>query len=284
MSDYRFFCLRGFMKSGTNWLGKLLDSHPQVSCRGEYHWQEIVGRMQNLLENEYLYQMQGEDFRESIRSRLESFIQTTMIEGAKPGSFVLGDRTPHTCHPLTLRQASHISIIRDGRDVLVSRIFHLYNFPGVSQVFRRFPEMAGYLKAFQADPWFFHSHPEKLLSEEVLVKESMTWWRDHLVSDRQTAQTNPGLPILFVKYEDLHRSTNAERERLFDFLQVDPALAAPLEGDLMPGFERERPNEFFRKGVVGDWQNYMTPQAREWINEVAGEALIQQGYAQSLEW
>lgn len=272
------------MKSGTNWLGKLLNSHPQISCSGEYHWQEIVGRMEHLLQNEHLYQTQCEDFRESIRSRMESLIQATMIDSAKPGATVLGDRTPHTCHPLTLRQAPHICIIRDGRDVLVSRLFHLYNFPGVSQVFRRFPEMNESLQAFQADPWFFHSNPEKLLSQEVLVKESMSWWRDHLRSDQQTAEANSRLPMLWVKYEELHRSTEAERERLFDFLGVDPALAAPLQGDLKPGFEQERPNEFFRKGAVGDWQNYMTPQAKNWINEVAGEALIEQGYAQSLAW
>jgi len=284
MSQYRFFCLRGFMKSGTNWLGKLLDSHPHVDCRGEYHWQEIVGRMEHLLKNEYLYQSQQGEFRDSIRGRMEELIQATMIELAEPGAYVLGDRTPHTCQPLTLRQAPHICIIRDGRDVLVSRIFHLYNFPGVSQVFRRFPEMAQHLKAFQADPWFFHANPQALLSQEVLVKESMTWWSDHLAADRQTADANPQLPMLFVKYEDLHQSTERERERLFDFLQVDPTLATPLGGDLKPGFEQERPNEFFRKGVVGDWKNYMTPQVKQWINEVAGPALMQYGYVESLDW
>ena len=39
------------MKSGTNWLGSLLSSHEQISCVGEFHWQDIMAKFNaNLLE------------------------------------------------------------------------------------------------------------------------------------------------------------------------------------------------------------------------------------------
>lgn len=288
MPDFRFFCLRGFMKSGTNWLEKLLNSHPQISCHGEFQFQQIVKPMQQMLQDLYLYQILGEGFRETVQERLENFIKESMIAAAathdRPNIQVIGDRTPQTIEPLTLRNARYISIIRDGRDVLISRIFHLYNWPKVSRVFERFHRMETHLKAFQADPWYFRSNPEKLLEEEVLVKESITWWRDHLLADQQTVQQNPDLPVCFVKYEDLHRDTLAERNRLLDFLQVDPTLAAEISGELNPGFEQERPNEFFRKGAVGDWKKYITPQAKDWINEIAGQTLQEQGYIENLDW
>lgn len=288
MPEFRFFCVRGFMKSGTNWLEKLLNSHPRISCHGEFQLQEVIKPMQRMLEHEYLYQNLGSDYRESIRDRLEDFVRHAMIAATKYGNktdaHVIGDRTPHTLEPLTLRNAHQISIVRDGRDVLVSRIFHLYNFPNVSQVFKRFPAMESHLKDFQADPWFFRSNPEKLLEEETLVKESMSWWRDHLLADRRTVQQNPNLPVCVVKYEDLHRDTIGQRNRLFEFLKVDPSEASEITGSLKPGFEQERPNEFFRKGAIGDWKNYMTPDAKRWINDVAGQVLLDYGYIETLDW
>ena len=40
----------------------------------------------------------------------------------------------------------------------------------------------------------------------------------------------------------------------------------------------------FRKGQVGDWKNYMTDQARRWVNEEAGQELLRQSYIDSLDW
>ena len=35
MSDV--FLLRGFVRSGTNWMGRILNLHPDINCQGEFH-------------------------------------------------------------------------------------------------------------------------------------------------------------------------------------------------------------------------------------------------------
>jgi len=270
------------MKSGTNWLSSLLSSHRDISCVGEFHWQEIVERFNANLKSLPLYA--SEEAKERARGHFEEMIRNCLIDAAEPGATVIGDRTPHTIIPVTLRNVPYISIIRDGRDILVSRAFHLYNYPEVHRLFDRIPAMAETLKAFQADQWYFQKHPEKLLCHEVMVRESLAWWSKQLKRDEQAVELFPKLKIRFVRYEDLHRDTAAERAALFEFLDVDPKRAAKIEGDLKPGFTKERPSEFLRKGKVGDWKNYFTEQTVEWFKEEAGEQLIKYDYESSNDW
>ena len=140
------------------------------------------------------------------------------------------------------------------------------------------------LREFQKDPWFFQKNPEQLLCHEVMVRESVAFWREHLNSDEQAVSTYPNLQVRFLKYEDLHRDTEGERAKLFKFLDVDPERAASIKGVLEPGFKRERPSEFLRKGIVGDWKNYFSPQTKAWFKEEAGEQLIKYGYEKTPDW
>lgn len=282
MNNKRFFCVRGFMKSGTNWLGSLLNSHEEISCNGEFHWQEVVAQFNKNLQTLPLYRFP--DYQEKSRQHFEEFIRRTMIDRADPEATVIGDRTPHTIVPVALRNVPYISIIRDGRDILVSRVFHLYNVPEVTGLFDRIPAMAETFQKFKQDPWHFQKHPEELLCHEEVVRTSVRWWRDHLKRDEDTVTQFPKLKVRFVKYEDLHRDTVGERKKLFEFLDVDPKRAAKLTGDLKPGFKKERPSEFNRKGAVGDWKNYFTDQSKQWFKEEGGETLIQYGYEASLDW
>ena len=87
-----------------------------------------------------------------------------------------------------------------------------------------------------------------------------------------------------VRYEDFHHDIEGQRNRMYRFLQVPPETAAAVPASLRPRLDQERPDEFNRKGAIGDWKNYMHPAARQWINEEAGEELIRQGYAESRDW
>ncbi len=280
----RYFCLRGFMKSGTNWLGGLLAAHPDVGCVGEFHWQDMAENLAKNFNTLPVYEdFADKQLREVARSSFETMVRDCLNQSA-PGKKVIGERTPHRLEPLILKDAPHISIIRDGRDVLVSRAFHLFNYPEVHRLFQRIPAMNDDFQEFQKNAWYFKENPHMLLRHELMVKESVRWWCEHLEADRQTISLHPFLKVRFVRYEDLHRDTTVERDKLLEFLGVDPAAAPAIEGDLKPGFSSERPDQFFRKGKVGDWRNYFTDQTVEWFKAVGGEELIRQGYEQDLSW
>jgi hypothetical protein len=264
------------MKSGTNWLGSLLSSHQEVDCIGEYHWQKVVSELNPLLHSQPIYS--DPEYREFTRAKFDTLIKEVLVEKAHPDARVIGERTPHSIEPVTLRGAPHICIVRDGRDVLVSRAFHLYNNPQAHRLFKRIPAMAKTFEMFKQDSFYFQKNPDQLLCHELMVRESAAWWRDHVIGDKTVGQRHPKLKTCFVRYEDLHADTEGQRARLFEFLGVDPSRCSAIEGVLSPGFKKERPNEFLRKGAVGDWKNYFTADTTKWFKEEAGDELINQGY------
>jgi hypothetical protein len=72
---------------------------------------------------------------------------------------------------------------------------------------------------------------------------------------------------------------------MYEFLEVDPRRAGPIPAALRPALGEERPNEFNRKGQIGDWKNYVLDRrVKSWINDEAGEELIRQGYVTTLDW
>ena len=275
--EQRFFCLRGFMKSGTNWLGGLLNTHHEISVVGEFHFEHVAQELNRMFRNGSIY---GEvpDMLSDTRERFYELVKSAIAQAADPKATLIGDRTPHSIEPVTLRGVPHISIIRDGRDVLVSRAFHLFNNPEAHRLFKRLPEMARTWEFFKADPWFFQKNPDQLLCYEVMVRESGIGWNNQVMADQTVHERNSNLPVAFVRYEDLHADVHKERRRLFEFLDVDPDACDEITGDLNPGFRQERPDEFFRKGAVGDWKLYFTDDTKKWYGEAAGEALEHLGY------
>jgi len=85
---------------------------------------------------------------------------------------------------------------------------------------------------------------------------------------------------------DLHTDTEAQRLRLFRFLSLDPNEAEALsdESFTTAGYTIHDPTTYRRKGEVGDWQNYFTGQAKTWFHDIAGESLVQAGYADDGGW
>lgn len=272
------------MKSGTNWLGSLLASHPDVGCVGEFHWQDSARSLENNFKTLPVYEeFASRQLKQTARTAFETMVRTC-LDQAVPDKQMVGERNPHTIEPFILRDAPHVSIIRDGRDVLVSRAFHLFNFPEVHRLFERIPSMKEDHEAFQENPWFFKENPEMLLRHEKMVKESVRWWCEHLERDRQTINDYPFLNVKFLKYEDLHADTEGVRNQVYEFLGIDPSAAPSIEGELKAGFSDERPDQFFRKGKIGDWKNYFNDDTRKWFKSVGGEELIRQGYEQDLDW
>lgn len=282
---YQLFFLCGHPRSGTNWIGALLNLHPDINCQGEFYFDRLRLGYEGLWSKAWLVahdppvrQVAEECFKDSVRRIMLA------VADRRPGARIIGDRSPSRVHGL-LDDADHIVAVRDGRDVIVSWTHHLLRARG--PIFQRHHargHMQGVLDAFRRDPKAFHKQPHLLLSVEPWVRDLARTWAAHVTHDAAAAaDMNAGRRsgrALVVRYEDIHRDLDSSRRRMYEFLGVDPAAAAApsAESRTAAGHGRDDPRSFFRKGEVGDWRRYFTPDATRWFNEEAGEALAAQGY------
>ncbi len=282
----RFFCVRGHMKSGTNWVSNLLNLHPNVSCTGEYHFHHLTNGIHEMFQRVDWLQSNREQ-GESFHREFELLMKRTMLRRANRHAKWIGDRTPGTLHPVVFPDAPHICIIRDCRDVVVSRIFHLFNRAEHGVISREIasdPRLQTQLQRFQANPDYFDQNPRELLQSEGAIRRAARSWRLHLREDRAWLQRQPDLNVLIIRYEQLHDDVIYYRNQMLEFLGVDASLANPIDEVTSPGFERPLENRHYRKGRVGGWKAHMTKDAQRWITEEAGDELIEQGYARTRNW
>ena len=279
MNQQNFFCIRGFMKSGTNWICRILKSHPEVDCIGEFHWESFYRALdQNIAR---IAPKRRETLDHAVRPELEQMVRRSLTKLSTKPALWIGDRTPTTIDPVVISDAVHFVAVRDFRDVIVSRMFHLYSHPRVTGVFDKYPKMKTRLEKFEANPWYFRDNPNELVDNEEIVRTSAREWKAFLHSDRKTIEANPKLEILKVKYESLHQDFDGQVKQMFDLL----GLSVPdLPDSVRPGHAEEKPNSLNRKGEVGDWRNYLNDQTKRWINDELLDELMELGYVQSIQW
>lgn len=287
-ATHRAFFLLGHMKSGTNWTCNVLNLHPDINCHGEYHFERLYNGVNQFTSNrnllgalEPLNGMAHSYFREFVRACLRTQIEK------KPNAMWVGDRTPR---PLAefLPGAPNLLIVRDGRDVLVSLCHHLLRMKMVKPPY--LSKMQPHMDRFEQDPDYFRKDPSRLFADldwfEFLVKRWVDRIRDDFEHVKKFQSGEHVGSVHVFRYEDLHADTDGVRAELYEYLGLDPSRAKSLspETKTVAGFENETPNDFFRKGQVGDWQNYATDDFRRIMKQHAGETLIELGYENNLDW
>lgn len=294
--EHGLFFVRGHPRSGTNWVGALLNLHPQVNCFGEFHFEDIRNAIDTL--QSHTWQITS---REPVRSELDrcfaDLVRRCMLtlESRKPQAYWIGDRTPRGLR-VFVEHAPYFLVVRDGRDVVVSWTYHVLRMkPHVLDAVVPPPLRAGFnrlYERFQAEPTYFTRHPEELLTDEGWVRMVASRWANWVRADRASAQRIEAgedgcrARLMVFRYEDLHADVEGTRRRMYEFLGVDPDEALPIdvESRTAAGFEREDPTSFWRHGRVGDWRRYATDSFRHWFNEEAGEALVELGYEPDGRW
>jgi hypothetical protein len=323
VSDTPVFFVTGLGKSGTSWLMRTLDSHPEILCKGEGRFFAADWRRANfdpegtqalasslyyaLLHSEYLrlwversvWAREGEAARHLdnlTRLATEHFLTRRLGETNKK---LVGDKSPllgadfiqevSRIYP----EAKVIHIIRDGRDQAVSMLHHVWNRStdqGGVQTLK--PGEFERREAYRKDPKKLLLTGEGVFTEERLRGAARSW------NERvgKTAEDGPALlgpNYTEVRYEDLLERPNEEVARLAGFLGADTREKAVQQAVRSASFEklsrgRERGQEdtssFYRKGVAGDWTNYFTERDKEIYKEEAGELLIRLRYERDLDW
>lgn len=318
------FFVIGRAKSGTSWLMRLLDVHPEILCKGEGRFfgrdfirEEFMKPDQKRIQPSSLYRAfleadylkawiqrsvwsRGDDpeehLKELTRVATDHFLTRRL---AKTGKRIVGDKTPllgteivremHEIYP----EARVIHIIRDGRDAAVSMTHHMWNHAQDREgVYNLKPEelkrRESFLKSYEQPT----GTRERLFTDKDL-RDSATGWRNQIQKSREYGRTLFGDVYAEVRYEDLLERPNEETERLLRFLGADASAGTVEECVRAASFEtwtkgrrrgEEDPSSFFRKGVAGDWRNVFTEEDKDVFKEVAGDLLVDLGYEKDRDW
>ncbi|QDV71511.1 Sulfotransferase domain protein [Rosistilla carotiformis] len=267
------FFIRGYAKSGTNWLCNLMNLHPQVRCCGEFHFPTLFRGLLGEQEDLTALLKKNEN-RPILEDRLHQMIRDLVVDVCGPAR-LCGDRTPCPLRSLIIPDSKTLYITRDGRDAMVSWTYHSMNLD-----IEEWPEMKAKVKQVQADPNYFETHKNELLSCEQSVRAFAAQWNAVVCDDfdvmRAADRGEIPLDYHWVRYEDLHRDTLARRDEIYRFLNLKPKQAQPLTAKTEAGFgngKTNRPHHFYRRGCAGTWQEYFTDEQRNWFESEASEAL-----------
>lgn len=284
------FVVFGAAKSGSTWMQRLLSVHPRLHCAesrafGEYFDPNnptaihltIESFVRNL--SRYYHPPAGSDcdFYDRMLFSIVDAIGRTTLE--QSGKSVYGEKiTPYWGTGLAVieRLASYSSdlrfvhLLRDPRDVVVSGFVHQANI----RIASGHSESDRYRACLDAQR-----------VDDQILESSLSLWID---SNRAGFEGgNRFERSLMLRYEDLVASPREQIEELLRFLGVehDPATVRhcvdgasfeALSGGRARG-EEDRAS-FFRKGVAGDWVNWLSDAQVQLILDQAGDLIERAGY------
>jgi len=317
------FFVVGYQKSGTTWLMQMLDSHPEILCRGEGRPFGRNFRQEHLKQRKASYpptslynaMMSSEDLRYWVERSVWSkdgdaeehlakltglavgYFLTRRLAGT--GKRLVGDKTVLLSAEIVREigavcpGARVIHIIRDGRDVAVSATHHRWNQAedrGGSS--RPTPDQLAKREAYREDPQGLLRTDDGIFPEGYVGKSAAKWG----ARVGKTVRDGPALLgadyYAEVRYEDLLEKPEEELGRLLGFLGADASGPTVRRCVRAASFERlaggrsrgQEAASFFRKGVAGDWKNVFTERNKRDFKAAAGDLLIELGYEEDGDW
>lgn len=189
----------------------------------------------------------------SKREFLENLF-SFLIECTNPNGYLI-EKTPTNIYEIDeiktyFPEAKLISIHRDGRDVAVSDRYHI----------RRH-------------------------GAERTVRESAEYWKNAMSAEKDASKNHE---IFQTSYERMHEDPKSLLKDLLIFLGLDHSESIIEEMIYKSSFKfatkgkrdkgKANNKNFRRKGIVGDWNNELTDDELNTINEVAGELLTEFNY------
>ena len=274
LSRRQIFFVGGPPRSGTTWLQEILDQHPEVSCRGEGHFlAQLATPIDALMKaragviadkNARIFGWR-EGYPLPNQEDADLLVATGILSAlsrqceGKPVQAV-GEKTPDNVFFFSrlkrlFPRARFIAIVRDPRDVIASA-------------------------------WHFFPRPAP--QDEIVAKTEFI--------KRALPSLNQGLRVLVdfgrehaddlfvLTYEALKAKPARVIERLFAFLGVAAdatlvdACVKRTAFEAMAQASARGAGGFFRKGVVGDWPNTLTPEMSDLVTNELGWAFERFGW------
>ena len=239
--------VNGSPKTGTTWMLKLVNSIPGYHGLGNFH---------------------GEIERYKI---------------IEPGEVVHG----HDWYTADLAQIMKdkdirvVHMIRDPRDQLISRVFHIRR--DETHIWHEQLKKSSLDEAIE----LCIEGREGLPGALTMVELTQSWFKSEI-------------EVIVVRYEKLISDPEIEFRSVLEYLETDlpdDLVTAIIERNQFERLSAGRkfwnktrrrgqadPKSHFRKGIVGDWQNYLNEAHKAQFKEVAGDKLIELGYENGLNW
>ncbi len=258
----------GAGRSGTTLVRVILDSHPHIACGPEFKLTPVVGDFLRKVENELPqisqnYHLPADAVPHGLRQLLESLLMPYL---AQSGKRRIAEKTPHNVaffpqlHQI-FPDSPLIHVIRDGRDVVASLL--------------------------QMD-WrdIATGNPMPITSD---VRAAASYWAD-IVSRARNAAADPNLAQRYfeIRYEDLVTDPEPILRQLFAF------LGEPWDTTVLHYYEqthnlagessREQVSQPLYTRAVGRWRKDLSPEEQAVVKEIAGDLLIDLGYAEDKNW
>jgi hypothetical protein len=277
----QIFFLGAMPKSGTTWLQRLLDSHPEVSCTGEGHFpNRLMPNLKKALEQHNALLKYKSDvaldglgtapmFSEDHLHYLTAAAISLFLIASCRGRAVraVGEKTPDNLVHFPLLcglfpRAKFIAIIRDPRDCAVSAWFHNARL-GAPEFKEKFKSMNQFID-FVIQQW------ARSTGYALKLREAM------------------GERMFMLRYEDLLTEPEPPLRALFRFLGV--ATSPDIVGrcvergkfEAMTGGRQsgdEVRGAFLRSGTAGDWRNHLDAAAQARVIQLAGPVMKPLGYS-----
>jgi hypothetical protein len=316
------FFVVGHQKSGTTWLMEMLNSHPEILCKGEGRPFGRTFRRENLKQKRaghpptslYNAIASSEDLRYWIersvwskhdeadehlanltRLAIEYFLTQRLL---KTGKRLVGDKTvllgPEIVKEISeiYPEAKVIHIIRDGRDVVVSTMHHRWNqAEDQGGTVALTPEQLAKREVYRKNPRALLESGEGIFPDGWL-KGNAAKWKTRVSRTVRDGPALLGANYREVRYEDLLKRPKEEVKQLLEFLGADASEQTVGRCVSAASFERlaggrsrgQEAASFFRKGVAGDWKNTFTVQDKQDFKAVAGDVLVELGYEKDRNW
>jgi hypothetical protein len=263
MIDSSPIIIFGAPRSGTTYLNKLLNQHPEVFISHEarlFAWLheslKVLPRQDRLL---VTYRDQFTNYLgDSLPELVRNFYATRW-----PHARYWGDKNPHYADPANkgclntiievFPAARFLHIIRDGRDV-------------VSSLVRKFDD--------NGRPWTDLTSAPKV-------------WTSHITIGCDFGATVPARQYLEVRYEKLVKDDIATARQVFDFLDIpfhqrveDFCKTQRVTRTPFSGPTRELSDD----ATVSDWARLFTSRQRLDVLNVLGPNLVKLGYETELSF
>ena len=295
---------------------RILDAHPEILCGGEGRFYGARYRVGDskvrslhgaLLASKPLREWaessgwtRGRDFRQEIGEMTAVLADHVLArELARSGKRMVGDKTPLTTATMLrevakLRPGTKVAhIIRDGRDVAISSVHHLWNSDVRDGGFHRLdPEQIRLRQEYREDPEGFLASGRSIFADGMLAGTARDWAR-MVRGAMHDGRRELGSDYLELRYERLLENGPEEVVRLLGFLGADARAGTASQCLERARFERssggrpageEDSSSPMRLGRAGDWRRVFNGEDKREFKEAAGSLLVELGYEQEGNW